>query len=349
MGIVTIFAIDDCPHCRRAKGTLKENGIDYREISLTLYPDRRNDMLSLTDRLTVPQIFFAGKYVGGADETIEKITQWENDKTKTVKEHYEAEFGSSPDPTDERLKESTGPPVEQKQPPPRDESDKIKLPDGSLSSVLDLTEKLKEILPHKDKKYQLKIYKKSFTGKEAIRVLMQEFSISEEEAVAFGRSLNDQHMLYHVVHEHAFLNTDDYFYRLQCYQNPEILNSYRLWKSAVDPDSVGLVIRLKKLLGKVESAVTNEKGEVDYRNAHKNEHYPVFEEAVCELQKINLARLGRNALLVCVWCPRFQTLLKFLICLSTILLFCLYLSGVWHQPVQSNDQIRIYESRSREY
>ena len=299
MGYATVFSIDDCPHCKRAKGALKEHGIDYKEISLTSHPDRRKDMLSLTDRLTVPQIFFGGgEYIGGAEETIEKMKQWEKDTSKSVKEHYQEEFGSKPDPTDPRLQESTEPPVEPQKPPPRDESDKIQLPDGTYASVLDITEKLKEILPHKDLKYQMKIYKKCFTGQDACKALQKEYNITEEKAVAFGKRLNENHILFHVFHDQEFRNTTDYFYRLQCFQKPDVLNSYRLWKSTVDPDAVGLSIRLKKLLGKVESAVTNEKGEADYKNAHKNENYPVFEEAVCELQAVNLARMDRNALLV---------------------------------------------------
>lgn len=48
---------------------------------------------------------------------------------------------------------------------------------------------------------------------------------------------------------------------------------------------------LKKLLSKVESAVTDKNGRVDYKNAHLNEHYPVFEEAVCELQAVNMGKM----------------------------------------------------------
>lgn len=54
---------------------------------------------------------------------------------------------------------------------------------------------------------------------------------------------------------------------------------------------MNLLKRLKKLLGKVETAVTNDEGLIDYKNAHKNEYYPVFEEAVCELQGVNMGKL----------------------------------------------------------
>ena len=125
-------------------------------------------MLALSDRLSVPQVFFNAKHIGGAEETIELLEKWEKGDgegkpKKSAKERFEEEVGSQPGPDDPRLSPATDPPVEPPQPPPRDESDQILLPDGKKMSVLELTQKLKSILPMEDKKYQLKIYKKCFT------------------------------------------------------------------------------------------------------------------------------------------------------------------------------------------
>ena len=57
---------------------------------------------------------------------------------------------------------------------------------------------------------------------------------------------------------------------------------------------MSLLNRVKKLLGKVESAVTSNDGLVDYKNAHKNEYYPIFEEAICELQGVHMGEMERD-------------------------------------------------------
>jgi len=40
MGRVTVFAIDSCPHCKRAKAALTARGIPFTEISLSSYPSK---------------------------------------------------------------------------------------------------------------------------------------------------------------------------------------------------------------------------------------------------------------------------------------------------------------------
>ena len=66
MGRVTIFSLPTCPHCKKAKSLLTDYGVEFYDISLGSYPEKRPDMLKLTDRLTVPQIFFDDNHIGGA-------------------------------------------------------------------------------------------------------------------------------------------------------------------------------------------------------------------------------------------------------------------------------------------
>ena len=54
---------------------------------------------------------------------------------------------------------------------------------------------------------------------------------------------------------------------------------------------MNLLKRLKTLLGNIESAVTDNKGLVDYKNAHKQKLFSTFEEAVCELQGVDMGNM----------------------------------------------------------
>jgi glutaredoxin-like protein len=64
---VTIFSRDGCPFCVRAKGLLRDAGIDFEELVLNRdYTDRT--LRALAAATTYPQIFVNGDTIGGADE-----------------------------------------------------------------------------------------------------------------------------------------------------------------------------------------------------------------------------------------------------------------------------------------
>ncbi|WP_207062748.1 glutathione peroxidase [Motiliproteus sp. SC1-56] len=64
---VTLFARPGCGHCARAKNLLEAHGITYEEIQLGRDVNHRG-LKAVTGRQTVPQIYFDGKHIGGADE-----------------------------------------------------------------------------------------------------------------------------------------------------------------------------------------------------------------------------------------------------------------------------------------
>ena len=75
MGRITIFSLDDCPHCFRAKKAMKERRVPFLEISLTQYPQKRDDMTSLCNQMTVPQIFMNEEHVGGTSKILKLLEQ----------------------------------------------------------------------------------------------------------------------------------------------------------------------------------------------------------------------------------------------------------------------------------
>lgn len=295
MGKIIVFALQECPHCKRGKAYLTERGIPYVEISLSSHPDKRTDMLSLADRLTVPQFFFNEAHIGGADDLIDFVDNVEKEKKyATALEYYDKEIKGKPDPTDPRLQVPTTPPVVEKPPPPRDNEKSVSMPDGTKATVLDVTIQLDKLLTHQDLKHNFTVYKNSVKGTEAIDAFKDMFGLkTDSEAIEFGNMLIETKIMKHVTGDHGF-KKENLFYRLQCYETPNVLNSFRIWTERVDPDSMSLLKRLKKLLGKVESAATDNQGLLNYKNAHKNENWSLFEEAVCELQGVNMGLMKRD-------------------------------------------------------
>ena len=66
---VRMYTTAVCPYCNMAERLLKAKGIDEIEkIRVDLQPDQRVQMMEMTGRRTVPQIYIGHTHVGGFDD-----------------------------------------------------------------------------------------------------------------------------------------------------------------------------------------------------------------------------------------------------------------------------------------
>ena len=71
MATVKMYTTQVCPYCVRAKALLKQRGVtEIEEIRVDLQPQARDEMIQLTGRRTVPQIFIGSTHVGGCDDLV---------------------------------------------------------------------------------------------------------------------------------------------------------------------------------------------------------------------------------------------------------------------------------------
>jgi len=71
MNPVRMYTTKVCPYCRRAKALLEQRGVTaIDEVRVDLEPARRAQMIALTGRRTVPQIFIGEMHVGGCEDLI---------------------------------------------------------------------------------------------------------------------------------------------------------------------------------------------------------------------------------------------------------------------------------------
>jgi glutaredoxin 3 len=68
MSKVIIYTKADCPYCRMAKDLLSARNIDFEEIYVDKDPHQLEEMLRLSNRRTVPQIFINEQSIGGYDD-----------------------------------------------------------------------------------------------------------------------------------------------------------------------------------------------------------------------------------------------------------------------------------------
>lgn len=69
MAKVTMYSTAICPYCQMAERLLASKGIkDIDKVRVDLEPERRDEMMRITRRRTVPQIFIGETHVGGFDD-----------------------------------------------------------------------------------------------------------------------------------------------------------------------------------------------------------------------------------------------------------------------------------------
>lgn len=68
-----------CPYCVRAKELLTKKDLAYEEIDVTSDDAARSEMVALSKRRTVPQIWIGDLHVGGCDDLYALDTSGELD------------------------------------------------------------------------------------------------------------------------------------------------------------------------------------------------------------------------------------------------------------------------------
>lgn len=287
MGRITIFALASCPHCKAAKALITNRGWEYYEISLSDYPEKRPDMLSLCDRLTVPQIFFNEKHIGGASE-LKAL-----DESGKIEQLY-ADIEAQPAPTDPKMQRPDYPPKPEVLASKRTE-EAICIGEHDCVDYVTLVTKLRTGLDIQDRKVGLlSTCKRAFLGKQCVDFLIKEFGLrSRAEAMQVGESLMTSQIFHHVDRQRGFEDSAEALYRLEADENPLVLNRFRSWTDRVDPPLV-VVKSCKKKLSAVQSKYTDEHAMVDYEAMSKDADWPAFKEATCELQKIDLLTMEQN-------------------------------------------------------
>ena len=68
MAKINIYSTLFCPYCTRAKMLLEQKGMEYNEIRVDIETERRKEMMELSGRTSVPQIFIDDNHIGGCDD-----------------------------------------------------------------------------------------------------------------------------------------------------------------------------------------------------------------------------------------------------------------------------------------
>lgn len=68
-----------CPYCQMALRLLQKKGVDLDKLQVDERPELRTEMMRITGRSTVPQIFIGDTHIGGYTELAELDMEGELD------------------------------------------------------------------------------------------------------------------------------------------------------------------------------------------------------------------------------------------------------------------------------
>eukprot|EP01013_Petalomonas_cantuscygni_P043540 TRINITY_DN8284_c0_g2_i1.p1 TRINITY_DN8284_c0_g2~~TRINITY_DN8284_c0_g2_i1.p1 ORF type:complete len:559 (-),score=118.02 TRINITY_DN8284_c0_g2_i1:131-1807(-) len=341
MGRITVFSTNTCPHCARAKEILKRHGAPFTNISLTDHPDRRPDMLALSDRMSVPQIFFNSRHIGGADD-LQAL-----DTSGQLPALIDATL-SAADPVDTRL---SPPPASDPSAAGKREGEVlaavaplandvvIEYTDVSGAAKSTTANTLVGRMDHPsvgvaidDRWYHMRKYSRCFVGEEAVTWLAAVLGTSREQAVRVGGRLFDRGVFEHVVKDHAFEDAH-LFYRRAGDVHPMIINTSIPYRgpplatvfgapaagaqSPANPPAVATVVALARafeaIVGRhhVRAGSGGGGGGYDYEAVARDSDYRVWHgAAVCALQAADPTTLENDLTRIAFWSNVYNMLVK---------------------------------------
>ncbi len=66
---VLMYTTGFCPSCVMAKRLFDDLGVPYNEVRIDLDPEKRRQMMEISQRQTVPQVFVGDRHIGGCNDT----------------------------------------------------------------------------------------------------------------------------------------------------------------------------------------------------------------------------------------------------------------------------------------
>ncbi|MEO0293039.1 MAG: glutaredoxin family protein [candidate division WOR-3 bacterium] len=71
---IKVYTASNCPYCIKLKNFLKENGIKFKEINISIYPEAVKELKNITGQVGVPVLLFGNqKIVGFNEEHLRKV------------------------------------------------------------------------------------------------------------------------------------------------------------------------------------------------------------------------------------------------------------------------------------
>jgi glutaredoxin 3 len=65
---IKVYTNSSCPYCIKLKKFLKDNGVKFKEINISVYPEAAKELKDITGQTGVPVVLFGSQKIIGFDE-----------------------------------------------------------------------------------------------------------------------------------------------------------------------------------------------------------------------------------------------------------------------------------------
>lgn len=278
-GRILVYTISGCPHCKAAKAKLADLALKYYEININEHPQRRDEMIKLTNAHTVPQIFFNDLLIGGND----KFQSLSEEELAKLIEMVKNEEPSSAAPEPQSI-QNLAKQFKFDNLPDDDHVDLIK---GLRSDELVVrTHKRKLVISHQS----------CFAANDFIKHICSRHHKTEKEAFEIGDSYVKRGIAHSVVPKYGlpFKTGDDILYRFLEDNPSKALNSgVAAYKKVGRASEVGVMLR-NSILQLYDDFLSADGKKVDYDGMKKSKNFKEYVKISALLQRVEVTSLSRD-------------------------------------------------------
>ncbi|XP_059172574.1 uncharacterized protein LOC131953421 isoform X1 [Physella acuta] len=277
-GQVVVYSILGCPHCMRAKKSLREMGLPFKDIRLDLYPHIKDEVMKRSGMRTVPQIYFNERLIGGNDNLTQLLhnkEQLEEALNQVVNNLCPADAHVIPDPNSAVS-----------------DADPFNFKCEPDEYFLLVNEMKKDNLIRTNWSF-LKSQKNSFSGKDFLNWVVEKKGLDESKAIEMGQALLDRRFVKSQNHNPQFSVGQDLFVLIEDDETDALNNgpvSDCLPKTA---NEVGELLR--KMVLNLYSVFLSQDGKaVDYEGIKASEEFQLYKTMTRELIRVDIENSTRE-------------------------------------------------------
>ena len=277
-GQILIYSESGCKECMNTKTKLESLLLPYVEVDLVHHPDRRFEMENLTDRDTVPQIFFNDHHVGGYYDLID------------------LETSSQLDSFIDQLKNTPVPDTAPK-PPENNSASSGALVGTNRIKLENLLVKMADQGVLASRRKMFTVYHNSFQGKDLVAWLTSQEMMSYQDALNTAGDMMKQGLIVHVSDpEHPFADSTQLF-KVVGADYPSALNA-GITHSSADVSAVKISENLRKIMTSLSGRHISEEGyKVDYEGIKTDVEFAKFVITAQSLQRVSLTGMSKEEII----------------------------------------------------
>ncbi|CAA0827460.1 glutaredoxin-related [Striga hermonthica] len=270
-GRVSFFSRSNCRDSGAVRSFLRDRNLNFIEINVDVYPSREMELRERTGGVSVPQIFFNEKLIGG-------LVALNSLRNAGMLEAKLEEILGRKCPED-----APAPPVYG-----LDEAG-----DEEEDEAAEMVRVVRQRVPIQDRIMKMKLVKNCFSGSDLVEVLIHHLDCGRRKAVEIGKQLARKHFIHHIFGQNEF-EDGDHFYRFlehesfipKCYNFRGVVNDCEPKAAACVSQRLGCLMSAI-----VETYASDDRRNLDFIGISMSEEFRRYVNLVEDLQRMDLLSL----------------------------------------------------------